>query len=247
MAGSHATPAGLSSGWSRTIRIRNHKFHKLTINCLSCTSIQQCWYWQPGETAREGSCRLVGRSSRGRGMQENVRWGGRHHHYLQCHHHHYSDIIIIAVSSSSFHLFTLMVLRPSHLLHKVSHTISSRCIACRFHHCLRSQPTQLSEADIHFAYIWSASVFSISACRVVTLNIVLLLSQGRHEARPCARRLPDQREVTSQLFLSCNLFFCKVQKGSAAQGGGEEEPDGGQGASDLWVSPISTKNVFLPT
>ena len=76
-------------------------------------------------------------------MQENVRWGGRHHHYLQCHHHHYSDIIIIAVSSSSFHLFTLMVLRPSHLLHKVSHTISSRCIACRFHHCLRSQQLNL--------------------------------------------------------------------------------------------------------
>ena len=48
-----------------------------------------------------------------------------------------------AVSSSSFYLFTIMVLRPSHLLHKVLHTISSRCIACRFHHCLRSQQLNL--------------------------------------------------------------------------------------------------------
>ena len=59
--------------------------------------------------------------------------------------------------------------------------------------------TQLAAAksDIHFAYIWSASVSSLSACWVVTLNILVLLSQGRHETRPCARRLPDQRKVAS--------------------------------------------------
>ena len=34
-------------------------------------------------------------------------------------------------------------------------------------------------------------------------------------------------------YLSCNLFLCKVQKGFAAQGGGEEEPAGGQGASHM--------------
>ena len=157
-------------------------------------------------------------------MQENVRWGG-HHHHLQCHHHHFHLHLTPKPSSC----------RVDKVLQKVSHTISSRCIACRFHHCLRSQQLNLLQLRV------TSTLLTFDQHQYLQYQHVELLlsisSSSSHRAGMRPDLVLDDYQINARwhqnFYLSCNLFLCKVQKGSAAQGGGEEEPDGGQGASHM--------------